>query len=335
MEKESTYPLYEQIVQEMRRRIEGGTYSPGARLPGHIKLAKEFGVSSITANRALQELTREGLIERRERAGSYVASRTLLSSMTLLMPFAVEGADSHYFGYMQGCLERARELNIDTRILTVEHILEMAGSRMKEHLGEGVVHVGLIDKHLAAAINRYGRPTVQVGVVTGEGKYFVSEDRLACTRELVQTLIKDGYRRIGFIGNLEYVNHRICRDGYLEGVAELGLGHRLIRDATRKFSAVMEDLMAEDLAVDAVVVSGAKLPILVLPTILSKRSLVRLACIHESSAVMQLGSIAYIGRISQVESGKKAVDLLIDVISGKVREPTIRLGSYEILRPTS
>ncbi len=69
-------PAYERIKAEIRTRIREGEWGPGDPIPGESELAASFGVSRLTAHRALRELAREGVIERRRRRGSRVAVRT-------------------------------------------------------------------------------------------------------------------------------------------------------------------------------------------------------------------------------------------------------------------
>ncbi len=69
-------PAYERIKSVIRARIREGEWGPGDPIPGESELAASFGVSRLTAHRALRELAREGVIERRRRRGSRVAVRT-------------------------------------------------------------------------------------------------------------------------------------------------------------------------------------------------------------------------------------------------------------------
>ncbi len=69
-------PAYERIKAAIRTRIREGEWGPGDPIPGESELARDFGVSRLTAHRALRELAREGVIERRRRRGSRVAVRT-------------------------------------------------------------------------------------------------------------------------------------------------------------------------------------------------------------------------------------------------------------------
>ena len=60
---------YRDVKAEILRRITEGDWAPGARLPGEVELAEAFGVARATVNRAMRELTDEGLLERRRKAG--------------------------------------------------------------------------------------------------------------------------------------------------------------------------------------------------------------------------------------------------------------------------
>lgn len=72
MVPESFTTLYEQMMQHLRVAICTGQYVPGQRLPSEIELCKQFGVSRITARRAVQELVNEGLLERKQGKGTFV-----------------------------------------------------------------------------------------------------------------------------------------------------------------------------------------------------------------------------------------------------------------------
>jgi len=64
-----------QVADELRAGIVGGRFWPGARLPSERALAEEFGVSRATIVSALQLLRRDGMIETRRGAGSWVRRR--------------------------------------------------------------------------------------------------------------------------------------------------------------------------------------------------------------------------------------------------------------------
>ncbi|PZO80864.1 MAG: histidine utilization repressor [Mesorhizobium amorphae] len=65
--------LHQRIVGEIESRIASGAWPPGHPVPTEMRLAEEYGCSRMTANKALSQLARTGLIERRRKAGSVVA----------------------------------------------------------------------------------------------------------------------------------------------------------------------------------------------------------------------------------------------------------------------
>jgi GntR family transcriptional regulator len=67
-------PLYQQIVDAVKREIGAGRLAPNSALPSFRVLAEELLVSVITVKRAYEELEREGIIYRRMGLGTFVAA---------------------------------------------------------------------------------------------------------------------------------------------------------------------------------------------------------------------------------------------------------------------
>src|SRR5688572_30581854 len=67
-----TGALYQRILSDIRGRILSGEWPPGHRIPFEHELAVEYDCSRMTVNKAVSELARTGLIERRRRSGSFV-----------------------------------------------------------------------------------------------------------------------------------------------------------------------------------------------------------------------------------------------------------------------
>jgi GntR family histidine utilization transcriptional repressor len=65
-------PLYEQLKEHVLQHIRAGTWRPGERVPSEHELVREFKVSRMTANRALRELTRSGVLARIAGVGTFV-----------------------------------------------------------------------------------------------------------------------------------------------------------------------------------------------------------------------------------------------------------------------
>ena len=67
-------PLHDQIRRAVCKPIVSGAWPPGQRVPSEHELMALFGASRMTVNRAMSTLAEDGLIHRRRRTGSLVAS---------------------------------------------------------------------------------------------------------------------------------------------------------------------------------------------------------------------------------------------------------------------
>ena len=66
---------FQTIKSDILKRIRLRDWLPGTIIPGEEALARDYGCSRNTVNRALRELAAAGMIERRRRAGTRVAVR--------------------------------------------------------------------------------------------------------------------------------------------------------------------------------------------------------------------------------------------------------------------
>ncbi len=68
-------PLYQQIIDGIKREISEGRLTPGSELPSFRALAEQLLVSLITVKRAYEELERGGIIYRHQGLGTFVAEQ--------------------------------------------------------------------------------------------------------------------------------------------------------------------------------------------------------------------------------------------------------------------
>ena len=88
--KASPEPIYQQIKKTIQRRIESGDWVAGQKLPSENDLVAALDVSRMTINRALRELTQQGLIKRVHGLGSFVAEAPRHASLIELQDIALE-----------------------------------------------------------------------------------------------------------------------------------------------------------------------------------------------------------------------------------------------------
>ena len=88
--KAAPEPIYQQIKKTIQRRIESGDWIAGQKLPSENDLVVALDVSRMTINRALRELTQQGLIKRVHGLGSFVAEAPRHASLIELQDIALE-----------------------------------------------------------------------------------------------------------------------------------------------------------------------------------------------------------------------------------------------------
>lgn len=74
-------PHYLKLKHYILRHITNGDWPPLSRIPSENELVIKFGVSRMTANRALRELTDAGVVTRLQGVGSFVAGPKAESAM--------------------------------------------------------------------------------------------------------------------------------------------------------------------------------------------------------------------------------------------------------------
>jgi GntR family transcriptional regulator len=72
LDSSSGVPLYQQVVDQVKRSVAAGTLRPGDRLPTVRELASELVVNPNTIARAYQDLERESVVETRRGLGTFV-----------------------------------------------------------------------------------------------------------------------------------------------------------------------------------------------------------------------------------------------------------------------
>ncbi len=78
-------PIHVRIRKDIETLIKHGDLQPGQRIPYEHELMQTYACARMTVNKALTALTAAGLIERRKKAGSFVAVPEI-SAMVLDIP---------------------------------------------------------------------------------------------------------------------------------------------------------------------------------------------------------------------------------------------------------
>ncbi len=87
LDERSPVPLYYQLQEIIRGRIESGQWGPGQQLPPEAELCQEFNLSRGTVRQALGDLVRDGLLHRRRGKGSFVAAPKIQQEIQMFAGF--------------------------------------------------------------------------------------------------------------------------------------------------------------------------------------------------------------------------------------------------------
>lgn len=117
--KGSKIPLYHQIKEDLRARIEEGEWLPGELVPPEKELCAEYKVSKITVLEAIKGLVGEGLLYRKQGKGTFVAKPKLEQSL------------NRFYSFTESM--RQKGIEPERRILKVEII--KADKHAAKHLG--------------------------------------------------------------------------------------------------------------------------------------------------------------------------------------------------------
>jgi GntR family transcriptional regulator len=130
-------PLYRQVYDALLRRLADAVWQPGQMLPSEGQLAAELGVSQGTVRKALDALTADSLLVRRQGRGTFVAEHDDKQSVFRffkLQPDSGGGAlpDSRVVSIAEGTAngdERERlDLSRTARVVRIERLRAVAGS---------------------------------------------------------------------------------------------------------------------------------------------------------------------------------------------------------------
>jgi GntR family transcriptional regulator, histidine utilization repressor len=83
-------PIYQRIKDYLLGEIQDGQWKEGDAIPSELMLARQFGVSRMTVNRAVRELTSEQILNRIQGSGTYVAQHKYQSTLVAIRSIADE-----------------------------------------------------------------------------------------------------------------------------------------------------------------------------------------------------------------------------------------------------
>ena len=83
-------PIFQRIKDYLLSEIAAGRWKEGEVVPSEQALVRQFGVSRMTVNRAVRELTAEQVLTRRQGSGTFVAPKKYQATLVEIKSIADE-----------------------------------------------------------------------------------------------------------------------------------------------------------------------------------------------------------------------------------------------------
>ena len=235
---------HERVRQAVEAEIVAGRWGPGDRLPSEAELVERFGVSRITVGRAMRDLQRAGVVERRPGSGTYVSRGSGESGLSfgLLIP---DLGETEIFepmcqGMMASPLARRHALVWGSPNGGSGRREERAWHLARQYVDRGVAGVFFaplelvpgkdeINQRISGALEEAGIPVVlldrTVTPYPERGPHdLVGIDNRRAGYVMTEHLIRAGARRIAFVGVADAAATVDAREaGYWEALYRAGL----------------------------------------------------------------------------------------------------------------
>lgn len=119
--KRSPVPIYYQLEEEIKNRIEKGELMPGDMIPSEREYAEQNGISRMTVRQAINDLVNDGFLYRQKGKGTFVARKKIEQPLQGLTSFTedmrkrgmVPSSKLIRFGIVPAPKKIARQLEIE------------------------------------------------------------------------------------------------------------------------------------------------------------------------------------------------------------------------------
>lgn len=208
-------PLYQQIVDHLVERIEQNLLRPGDQIPTEQEISEAFGVSRITAVRAVKELETKGLVTRTKGKGSFVTSQSSwhtggerqserLSVVTLVLPFQEMLALGVLLGVEQIVKTNGLHTSLRNSTADVRHEREILMQDSENGVGGMIVYPCSSADNIGAfsslVVRRF--PLVIIDrKIRGLDTPFVAVDNVNGAYQATRHLVELGHRDVAFFGD--------------------------------------------------------------------------------------------------------------------------------------
>ena len=88
IDKNSSLPLYHQIIKELKGQIKRNEYEAGQMIPSESELMGLYGVSRMTVRLAIDSLEKEGYVKKIQGKGTFVRESKMARKIEHISSFS-------------------------------------------------------------------------------------------------------------------------------------------------------------------------------------------------------------------------------------------------------
>ncbi len=85
---DNAIPLYLQLKEEIKNAIKIGEFHYGEKIPAETEISERYNVSRITVRRAIDELSKEGYLTKKQGKGTFVQEHKIQRKIEHLLSFS-------------------------------------------------------------------------------------------------------------------------------------------------------------------------------------------------------------------------------------------------------
>lgn len=234
LDKNNPLPLYKQLENILYRQIEYGEKKSNECIPCERDLAQIYGISRMTARRAVMELVGKDLLYRISGKGTYVCDinkkketkilgvilKFVDSAVTSILIHGIE--DSAYEnGY--GILSSNDDGNYERQMIQVRKLINKGV--------EGIIFAPIPsdtqyekNKDIITELEHYGIPVVLIDrYLEGVEIDYIGSDNIEGAYNLTTHLLKIGHKQIGFIRSQYSTAVKERLEGYKKALSQFNL----------------------------------------------------------------------------------------------------------------
>jgi len=257
VDKQSPALVEAQIEAYLEANIRNGRLPVGLRFPSTPDLARLWHVNLVAVHRAMRGLKLKGLVERKVRVGTRVASRTERMAVALLVGPRLEDEAAGYYRALVAALQkevaargwehcllqdvaaglRRRSAAVEDEDDSEDPLAEVLTGRCR-----GVFVIGLLPKRTEILRERLDVPMVLCNDNVHHTD--VANDVYRFGWEAVEHLSAQGCKRLAFLGSWDGSPAIL---GVREAASELGLPEPLVRAVTPQRGRTREEMVLDAL----------------------------------------------------------------------------------------